>query len=82
MASAILGALMIGKSKAGGKLGEVVGKARGGLDAVTGALGSKSNPMYVRIVGGGGGAGGIGEILDSAGGGGKKGGRAGFLKRI
>jgi len=82
MASAILGTLMLGKSKAGGKLGEVVGKARGGLDAVTGALGSKSNPMYVRIVGGGGGAGGIGEILDSAGGGGKKGGRAGFLKRM
>lgn len=82
MASAILGTLMLGKSKAGGKLGEVVGKARGGLDAVTGTLGSKSNPMYVRIVGGGGGAGGIGEILDSAGGGGKKGGRAGFLKRM
>jgi hypothetical protein len=83
MASAILGALMIGKSKAGGKLGEVVGKARGGLDAVTGTLGSKSNPMYVQIVGGGtGGGGGIEEILDSVGGGGKKGGRAGFLKRM
>ena len=83
MASAILGTLMIGKSKAGGKLGEVVGKARGGLDAVTGTLGSKSNPMYVQIVGGGtGGGGGIEEILDSAGGGGKKGGRAGFLKRM
>jgi len=82
MASAILGTLMLGKSKAGGKLGEVVGKARGGLDAVTGTLGSKSNPMYVQIVGGGVGGGGIGEILDSVGGGGKKGGRAGFLKRM
>jgi hypothetical protein len=80
----VMGASIIGllKSKAGGKIGEVVGKARGGLDAVTGALGSKSNPMYVQIVGGSGGAGGIGEILDSAGGGGKKGGRAGFLKRM
>jgi hypothetical protein len=83
MVSAILGTLMLGKSKAGGKLGEVVGKARGGLDAVTGTLGSKSNPMYVQIVGGGaGGGGGIEEILDSVGGGGKKGGRAGFLKRM
>jgi hypothetical protein len=81
MVSAILGTLMLGKSKAGGKLGEVVGKARGGLDAVTGTLGSKSNPMYVQIVGGAGG-GGIEEILDSVGGGGKKGGRAGFLKRM
>ena len=82
MVSAILGTLMLGKSKAGGKLGEVVGKARGGLDAVTGTLGSKSNPMYVQIVGGAGGGGGIEEILDSVGGGGKKGGRAGFLKRM
>lgn len=80
----VMGASIIGllKSKAGGKIGEVVGKARGGLDAVTGALGSKSNPMYVQIVGGSGGAGGIGKILDSAGGGGNKGGRAGFLKRM
>ena len=82
----VMGASIIGllKSKAGGKLGEVVGKARGGLDAVTGTLGSKSNPMYVQIVGGGGagGGGGIEEILDSVGGGGKKGGRAGFLKRM
>lgn len=82
MASAILGTLMLGKSKAGGKLGEVVGKARGGLDAVTGTLGSKSNPMYVQVVGGIGGAGGIGEILDSTSRGGRKGGRAGFLKRL
>ena len=79
MVSAILGTLMLGKSKAGGKLGEVVGKARGGLDAVTGTLGSKSNPMYVISLGGGGVGGGI---LDSVGGGGIKGGRAGFFKRM
>jgi len=78
MVSAILGTLMLGKSKAGGKLGEVVGKARGGLDAVTGTLGSKSNPMYVISLGGGGVGGGI---LDSVGGG-IKGGRAGFFKRM
>jgi len=79
MVSAILGTLMLGKSKAGGKLGEVVGKARGGLDAVTGTLGSKSNPMYVISLGGGGGVG--GGILDSVGGG-IKGGRASFFKRM
>ena len=82
----VMGASIIGllKSKLGGKIGDVVGKARGGLDQVTGTLGSKSNPMYVHIVGGGVGesGGGIEGILDSAGGGGKKGGRASFFKRM
>jgi hypothetical protein len=82
--TSVMGGLLLKtlRGKIGGKIGEVVGKARGGLDAVTGTLGSKSNPMYVQIVGGGGGAGGIGEILDSAVGGGNKGGRAGLLKRM
>jgi hypothetical protein len=77
----VMGASIIGllKSKLGGKIGDVVGKARGGLDQVTGTLGSKSNPMYVISLGGGGVGGGI---LDSVGGGGIKGGRAGFFKRM
>jgi len=77
----VMGASIIGllKSKLGGKIGDVVGKARGGLDQVTGTLGSKSNPMYVISLGGGGIGGGI---LDSVGGGGIKGGRAGFFKRM
>jgi hypothetical protein len=78
----VMGASIIGllKSKLGGKIGDVVGKARGGLDQVTGTLGSKSNPMYVISLGGGGGVG--GGILNSVGGGGIKGGRAGFFKRM
>jgi len=77
----VMGASIIGllKSKLGGKIGDVVGKARGGLDQVTGTLGSKSNPMYVISLGGGGVGGGI---LDSVGGGGIKGGRASFFKRM
>ena len=75
------------KGRLGGKLGEVVGKARGGLDTLTGTLGTKTNPMYVISLGGGGG--GLGGVLDSVGGGGgggnrggRRGGRAGFLKRM
>jgi hypothetical protein len=77
----VMGASIIGllKSKLGGKIGDVVGKARGGLDQVTGTLGSKSNPMYVISLGGTGVGGGV---LDSVGGGGIKGGRAGFFKRM
>ena len=68
MISAILGTLMLGKSKIGGKLGEVVGKARGGLDTLTGTLGTKTNPMYVISLGGGGlGAGGLGDALGGGG---------------
>jgi hypothetical protein len=83
----VMGGLLLKtlKGKLGGKIGEVVGKARGGLDTLTGTLGTKTNPMYVQIVGGGvggSGGGGIEEILDSVGGKGKKGGRAGFLKRM
>jgi hypothetical protein len=82
--TAVMGGLLLKtiRGKIGGKIGEAVGKARGGLDAVTGTLGSKSNPMYVQVVGGIGGVGGIGEILDSTSRGGRKGGRAGFLKRL
>jgi hypothetical protein len=54
------------KGKLGGKIGEVIGKARGGLDTLTGTLGTKTNPMYVISLGGGG----IGGIMDSVGGGG------------
>jgi hypothetical protein len=48
-----------------GKLGEVVGKVRGGIDTLTGTLGTKTNPMYVISLGGGmggvdGGGGGLG----------------------
>ena len=55
------------KGPVGGKIGEVVGKARGGLDTLTGTLGTKSNPMYVISLGGGGG-GGVGSsggLLDN-----------------
>ena len=75
--TSVMGGLLLKtlRGKIGGKIGEVVGKARGGLDAVTGTLGSKSNPMYVQVVGGSlGGGGGNGAsdiastILDNAGG--------------
>ena len=55
------------KGPLGSKLGEVVGRARGGLDTLTGTLGTKSNPMYVISLGGGGG-GGVGSsggLLDN-----------------
>ena len=64
----VMGGLLLKtlKGKLGGKIGEVVGKARGGLDTLTGTLGTKTNPMYVISLGGGG----IGGIMDSVGGGG------------
>jgi hypothetical protein len=70
----VMGGLLLKtlKGKIGGKIGEVVGKARGGLDALTGTLGTKTNPMYVISLGGGGGGGGVSDIvstvLDNAGG--------------
>ena len=79
---AVMGGLILKtlKGKLGGKIGEVVGKARGGLDTLTGTLGTKTNPMYVISLGGGG----IGGIMDSVGGSpnSRRGGRAGFLKRL
>lgn len=42
------------KGPIGKKIGEVVGKARGGFDALTGTLGTKTNPMYVISLGSGG----------------------------
>ena len=54
------------KGPLGSKLGEVVGRARGGLDTLTGTLGTKSNPMYViSLGGGGGGVGSSGGLLDN-----------------
>jgi vacuolar-type H+-ATPase subunit H len=71
----VMGGLLLKtlKGKLGGKIGEVVGKARGGLDALTGTLGTKTNPMYVISLGGGGGSGGgvsdiVSTVLDNAGG--------------
>jgi hypothetical protein len=69
--SSVMGGLLLKtiRGKIGGKIGEAVGKARGGLDAISGTLGSKSNPMYVKIVGGtiGGGTGSVAStILDNA----------------
>ena len=57
-----------------GKIGEIVGKVRGGVDTLTGTLGTKTNPMYVISLGGGmdgfgGGGGGVGG--GGAGGGGR-----------
>ena len=57
------------KGPVGGKIGEVVGKARGGFDTLTGSLGTKTNPMYVISLGGGGG--GMVEGLGGSAGGGK-----------
>jgi flagellar biosynthesis GTPase FlhF len=53
-----------------GKIGEIVGKVRGGVDTLTGTLGTKTNPMYVISLGGGmdgfggGGAGGGGRFVN------------------
>jgi len=60
----------IGKSKFADKIGEKVGKVRGRFDQLSGALGSESNPMYVKVVGGllGGGGSVASTILDNAGG--------------
>jgi hypothetical protein len=52
------------KGPVGGKIGEVVGKARGSFDTLTGTLGTKSNPMYVISLGGSGGGGEGGGVSD------------------
>ena len=77
----VMGGLLLKslQGKLGSKLGEVVGKAKGGFDTLTGTLGTKTNPMYVISLGGGGIGGGV---LDSVGGGGMGGRRAGLLKRL
>ena len=70
MGSGILMATVMGgqilkmiKGPVGGKIGEVVGKARGSFDTLTGTLGTKSNPMYVISLGGSSGGGGVGSDL-------------------
>lgn len=74
MSAALIFAIgKIGKSKFADKIGEKVGKVRGKFDQLSGALGSESNPMYVKVVGGtlggGGGASDVAStILDNAGG--------------
>lgn len=77
----VMGGLLLKslQGKLGSKLGEVVGKAKGGFDTLTGTLGTKTNPMYVISLSGGGVGGGV---LDSIGGGGMGGRRAGLLKRL
>jgi len=54
------------KGPVGKKIGEVVGKARGGFDTLTGTLGTKTNPMYVISLGSGGvvGSGLLGNLTD------------------
>ena len=47
------------KGPVGGKIGEVVAKARGGLDTLRGTLGTKTNPMYVVSLNSGAGGGGF-----------------------